>query len=90
MVFSSETFLFLFLPVFLAAYYLTPFRWQSLTILLFSWGFYGWWRYDFLGLLILSGRAEDRPRPAGQPAGQALADHRGHGMPPRPRGVQIP
>lgn len=52
MVFSSETFLFLFLPVFLAAYYLTPFRWKSLTILLFSWGFYGWWRYDFLGLLI--------------------------------------
>lgn len=52
MVFSSETFLFLFLPVFLAAYYLTPFRWKSLTILLFSWGFYGWWRVDFLGLLI--------------------------------------
>lgn len=52
MVFSSETFLFLFLPVFLGAYYLTPFRWKSLTILLFSWGFYGWWRIDFLGLLI--------------------------------------
>ncbi len=54
MVFSSETFLFLFLPIFLALYYLTPKRFRSLTILLASYLFYGWWRFDFLGLLFLT------------------------------------
>jgi alginate O-acetyltransferase complex protein AlgI len=54
MVFSSETFLFLFLPVFLGLYYLTPARFRSLTILAGSYLFYGWWRVDFLGLLILT------------------------------------
>lgn len=54
MVFSSETFLFLFLPLFLAAYYLTPVRFRSVTILIGSYAFYGWWRIDFLGLLILT------------------------------------
>ncbi len=54
MVFSSETFLFLFLPLFLALYYLTPTRFRSLTILLASYLFYGWWRFDFLGLLFLT------------------------------------
>ena len=54
MVFSSETFLFLFLPLFLALYYLTPFRYRSALILAGSWTFYGWWRIDFLGLLILT------------------------------------
>ncbi|MET3900453.1 alginate O-acetyltransferase complex protein AlgI [Devosia sp. UYZn731] len=52
MVFSSETFLFLFLPAFLAIYYLTPNRWRSVTILLGSYVFYGWWRIDFLALLF--------------------------------------
>ena len=51
MVFSSETFLFLFLPIFLAAYYLTPPKWRNLTLLLESYLFYGWWRFDFLMLL---------------------------------------
>lgn len=54
MVFSSETFLFLFLPLFLAVYYLTPMRFRSVTILVFSYAFYGWWRLDFLGLLFLT------------------------------------
>ncbi|NJM82190.1 MAG: MBOAT family protein [Tabrizicola sp.] len=54
MVFSSETFLFLFLPLFLALYYLTPFRFRSHLILAGSYVFYGWWRIDFLGLLILT------------------------------------
>ncbi|MGB8812819.1 MAG: MBOAT family protein [Paracoccaceae bacterium] len=54
MVFSSETFLFLFLPLFLVLYFLTPTRWRSLTILLGSYLFYGWWRFDFLGLLFLT------------------------------------
>ena len=54
MVFSSETFLFLFLPLFLAIYYLTPMRFRSVTILIGSYIFYGWWRIDFLGLLFLT------------------------------------
>ena len=52
MVFSSETFLFLFLPGFLALYYLTPWRWKSLTLLAGSYVFYAWWRVDFLVLLV--------------------------------------
>lgn len=54
MVFSSETFLFLFLPLILVIYYLTPERWKSVTILVGSYTFYGWWRLDFLGLLALT------------------------------------
>lgn len=54
MVFSSETFLFLFLPAFLVAYYLTPWRAKSYTILAGSYLFYAWWRVDFLGLLFLT------------------------------------
>ncbi|MEN9865265.1 MAG: hypothetical protein RL748_855, partial [Pseudomonadota bacterium] len=52
MIFSSNLFLFGFLPLFLASYYLTPVRWRSALILLFSYAFYGWWRLDFLALLI--------------------------------------
>jgi alginate O-acetyltransferase complex protein AlgI len=51
MVFASPVFLFLFLPIFLALYYLTPQRWRSGTILLGSSVFYAWWRADFLLLL---------------------------------------
>ena len=52
MVFSSETFLFLFLPLFLTVYYLTPVRHRSVTILVGSYAFYGWWRIDYLALLF--------------------------------------
>ncbi|MGL4196234.1 MAG: MBOAT family O-acyltransferase, partial [Allorhizobium sp.] len=52
MVFSSETFLFLFLPLFLVAYYLTPERLRSWTILIGSYIFYCWWRADYLLLFI--------------------------------------
>lgn len=52
MVFSSAIFLFLFLPVFLAVYYLTPYRFRSHIILICSLIFYGWWRLDFLGLML--------------------------------------
>ena len=58
MVFSTHVFLFLFLPLFLGAYYLTPFRHRSLLILVSSYIFYGWWRPDFLllffGVTLLS------------------------------------
>lgn len=52
MVFSSTFFLLVFLPLFLAIYYLTPFRGRSMVILLGSYAFYAWWRVDFLGLFI--------------------------------------
>lgn len=51
MVFTSNLFLFLFLPIFLAIYYLIPFRFRSALILVFSYVFYGWWRPDFAMLL---------------------------------------
>ena len=50
MVFSSVVFLTVFLPLFLAIYYLTPARWRSVVILLGSYLFYAWWRVDFLAL----------------------------------------
>ena len=52
MVFSSNIFLFLFLPVFLAIYYLTPNRGRlrNWVVLLGSYAFYAWWRVDFLVL----------------------------------------
>lgn len=53
MVFSTNLFLFLFLPVFLLVYYLLSFKFRSLWILLASYAFYGWWRWDFLYLLIV-------------------------------------
>lgn len=53
MVFSSETFLFLFLPLFIAVYYATPERARNYTILIGSYAFYAWWRVDFVALLFL-------------------------------------
>lgn len=52
MVFSSNIFLFLFLPLFLAAYYLAPDRLRSWVIVGGSWLFYAWWRVDFLLLFV--------------------------------------
>ena len=52
MIFASFEFLCLFLPIFFAAYFLTPVRLRNWTILLFSWAFYAWWRIDFLLLLV--------------------------------------
>ena len=52
MIFASFEFLFLFLPVFFAVYFLTPFRWRNWPILILSWAFYAWWRVDFLALLV--------------------------------------
>ena len=70
MVFSSESFLFLFLPVFLGIYYLTPVRFRSYPILLGSYVFYAWWRVDFLGLLFLTTLFAYL-------VGQKIAKHRG-------------
>ncbi|MGH8355782.1 MAG: MBOAT family O-acyltransferase, partial [Pseudomonas sp.] len=50
MVFSSNVFLFLFLPVFLGLYYLSGRRYHNLLLLVASYAFYAWWRVDFLAL----------------------------------------
>lgn len=52
MIFASFEFLFLFLPLFFAVYFLTPFRWRNWPVLILSWAFYAWWRVDFLALLV--------------------------------------
>lgn len=52
MVFSSLSFLFLFLPLFLGCYYTLPHRYRSPLILIASLIFYGWWRIDFAFLFL--------------------------------------
>lgn len=51
MVFASPIFLFLFLPIFLAIYYLAGKNLKSLVIFAGSSFFYAWWRLDFLFML---------------------------------------
>jgi len=52
MVFSSNIFIYLFLPAFMAVYYLTPKSFKNLFIVIGSYIFYAWWRVDFLLLLV--------------------------------------
>lgn len=52
MIFSTSVFLLLFLPAFLGVYFLTPWRFRSLVILLASYLFYGWWRAEYLLLIF--------------------------------------
>ena len=54
MVFASYIFLFYFLPICLAVYYLTPRRGRELVLTLASYVFYGWWRPDFTLLMLFS------------------------------------
>ncbi len=52
MVFSSNLFLFFFLPAFLILYYLTPRKFRNYTLLLFSLIFYAYGAPDFVLLLV--------------------------------------
>ncbi len=54
MVFSSNIFLFVFLPIFLWAYQITPTRFKNLLILLFSVFFYAWGAPTFISTLLVS------------------------------------
>ena len=54
MIFASGAFLYWFLPAFLAAYYVSPQRVRSVVIAVASYVFYGWWRPDFVGLMLIS------------------------------------
>ena len=51
MVFSSNIFLFFFLPIFLVAYFLTPRKLRNYTLLLFSLVFYAYGAPDFVFIL---------------------------------------
>lgn len=53
MVFSSITFLFYFLPVFLLIYFIVPSKWQNITLLLGSIVFYAFGAPKFLPVFIL-------------------------------------
>ena len=48
MVFSSHLFVYYFLPLALAAYFLAPRRVQNLVLTLFSFVFYGWANVAFI------------------------------------------
>lgn len=52
MVFSSQVFLFYFLPLALAGYYLLPRRARNLFLTLASYLFYGWWSPWFVSLML--------------------------------------
>ena len=54
MIFSSLTFLFAYLPVTLAVYFLSPLRWRNLILLLVSLFFYGWGEPVYIIIMFLS------------------------------------
>ena len=54
MLFSSITFLFLFLPVVLAVYYIVPYKAKNIILLVASLFFYAWGEPVYVILMILS------------------------------------
>ena len=54
MVFSSVYFLFLYLPIVLLAYYLTPLKWRNLVLLILNLIFYGWGEPVYILIMFAS------------------------------------
>jgi alginate O-acetyltransferase complex protein AlgI len=54
MVFTTQIFVFYFLPLFLLVYYNLPYRWRNLWITLGSYVFYGWWQPWFVSLMLFT------------------------------------
>lgn len=54
MVFSSPVFLFAYLPLTLAVYYLMPLRWRNLSLFLLSLVFYGWDKPIYIPVMLFS------------------------------------
>ena len=72
MVFSSQIFLFWFLPLALGLYFLTPVRGRRLTLTLTSFGFYGWTNPLFAPLMLLQAVIDwTAGRVMGEPPSQA-------------------
>ena len=54
MVFSSLYFLFLYLPIVLLVYYITPLKWRNLWLLVVNLIFYGWGEPKYILLMIFT------------------------------------
>ena len=54
MVFSSLIFIFAYLAVTLAVYYVTPLKWRNLVLFVVSLAFYGWGEPKYIALMIVS------------------------------------
>lgn len=54
MVFSSLYFLFLYLPIVLFLYYITPLKWRNLLLLLVNLVFYAWGEPVYILIMFLS------------------------------------
>lgn len=54
MVFSSPVFLFAYLPLTLAVYYLMPLRWRNLALFLLSLVFYGWDKPIYIPVMLFA------------------------------------
>ncbi len=54
MIFSSLTFLFAYLPITLALYFLAPLRWRNFVLLVVSLFFYGWGEPVYIVIMFLS------------------------------------
>ena len=74
MVFSGTPFLYFYLPLVLAAYYLTPLRFRNGVLLVFNLIFYGWGEPVYLWIMLLTiainhgaGLLIDRHRSRGKP-----------------------
>ena len=54
MVFSSLIFIFAYLAVTIAVYYVTPLKWRNLVLFVVSLAFYGWGEPKYIALMIIS------------------------------------
>ncbi len=54
MVFSSLIFIFAYLAVTLAVYYVTPIKWRNLVLFVVSLAFYGWGEPKYIALMVVS------------------------------------
>ena len=54
LIFSSLLFLFTYLPVVLAIYYVTPLKWRNLFVLIANLIFYGWGEPIYILIMFLS------------------------------------
>ena len=54
MVFTTQVFVFYFLPLFLLGYYNLPYSWRNLWLTAASYVFYGWWQPWFTALMMFT------------------------------------